>query len=344
MPASRIAYKQWVHLYDLADALYALSPWEWMEEDELIALKHPETGETGYVSLMGAVGEYECLAVYLGEEALHRFNLLHDVRENDEMGLTDYDRTNLLLETRQLHASFEVRDALEKVELEQIKRLKRRYRGENWPQFQSYRPGHSPGPINARDIEWLTLAIEQTLACVEQFQGGKYEDTYLVEQPYTMPCREQVDGEWRQSVIPYDDTLYQFPSPEPSELLAAKVARHGRVRVVQCRCCIMTNAVGKKYGDRQFPYLLIAVDAESGFVYGVKLLSVKEMSHEKLIDSVPDEFLKMFDKNGLCPEEIQVGDHTTGMLLHHVSIAIERPIEFHHRLSALDAAMADMPI
>lgn len=49
-------------LYDLADRLHQLAPWDWMEEDQLIRVMHPETGESAYLSVMVAAGEHVCLA------------------------------------------------------------------------------------------------------------------------------------------------------------------------------------------------------------------------------------------------------------------------------------------
>jgi len=42
--------------YDLADALFALAHWNWMNEENLIAIRHPETGRLDHISIMGAAG------------------------------------------------------------------------------------------------------------------------------------------------------------------------------------------------------------------------------------------------------------------------------------------------
>lgn len=340
---TQASQQQWSHLYDLADQLYTLAPWGWMAEDELIALKQPETGEMGYISIMGALGNYPCLTIYMGEEALHRFNLMHNPPEGDDSDLTQIDGTNILLETRQLQASFETRDMLEKVELAQIKQLGRRYRGGNWPQFQSYHPGQCPGPLDASELEWLTLALEQTLACAASFKDGAYHDAIIDAAQWILPCREQIKGEWQQTQIPYDNTLYILPSPEPSELLAAKVARHQSGPTLQCRCFLLPQPIGKKYGERQFPYLLMVVDSESELILGFNLLSLDDQELDTFKATLPDAFLKIFDQHSICPAEIQVGDHSTGMLLHKTSVALKCPLTFHSRLGALDEAMNSMP-
>ena len=92
-------------LYDLADQLYDLAPWEWMSEVQVIELRHPETGESGYISIIGGNGEHLCLALYLGEEALHRFNLMQEA-EFEGIHLGRADQMALILESRQIQLSF----------------------------------------------------------------------------------------------------------------------------------------------------------------------------------------------------------------------------------------------
>jgi hypothetical protein len=51
------------HLYELSSELKALAPWRWMEEDDLFGVQNPETGEVGFVSVMGQLAEHTALAV-----------------------------------------------------------------------------------------------------------------------------------------------------------------------------------------------------------------------------------------------------------------------------------------
>jgi len=44
-----------------------------MEETDLIGIENPETGEIGFISVMGSIGEYESVAVYLGAEGFYGF-------------------------------------------------------------------------------------------------------------------------------------------------------------------------------------------------------------------------------------------------------------------------------
>jgi hypothetical protein len=65
-------------LYDLAIQIKRLAPWQWMEETDVFGVAHPETDELGFVSVMGSVGEYEAVAVYVGADGLYDFIDLQD--------------------------------------------------------------------------------------------------------------------------------------------------------------------------------------------------------------------------------------------------------------------------
>jgi hypothetical protein len=98
---------QWRLLYDLAAKVYALAPWEYMEETDLLGVTDPVSGETNFVSVMGALGEHLALALYLGKPGLRGFWDMTRQPSTSDPGL--------LLETPQLQLTFE--DRQEKCEV-----------------------------------------------------------------------------------------------------------------------------------------------------------------------------------------------------------------------------------
>jgi hypothetical protein len=60
-------------LYQAAICVKEIAPWEWMSETDLFGVQNPETGEIGFVSVMGMLGEHYAVAVYLGPEGLYGF-------------------------------------------------------------------------------------------------------------------------------------------------------------------------------------------------------------------------------------------------------------------------------
>ena len=92
-------------LYDLAIQVRRLAPWQWMEETDLFGVVNPETGELGFVSIMGNIGEYEAVAVYPGAEGLYDFM---------DFQADEYAIPQQLLERPHIQVEFSSREYLEK--------------------------------------------------------------------------------------------------------------------------------------------------------------------------------------------------------------------------------------
>ena len=58
---------EWSRLYQAAIRIKEMAPWEWMSEMDIFGVRNPETDETGYVSIMGALGEHYAV---VGPEAM----------------------------------------------------------------------------------------------------------------------------------------------------------------------------------------------------------------------------------------------------------------------------------
>src|ERR1051326_7444971 len=143
-------------LFSLAARVKELAPWEWMDESEVFGVQNPETGELGFVSVMGMAGQHFAVAVYVGAEGL--YGVLDFASQET---ITNPDQ---LLAIPQLQASFENRDTLDKQDRELIKRLGLKFRGAGaWPMFRSYRPGFMPWFVTSEEARFLAHALEQTL-------------------------------------------------------------------------------------------------------------------------------------------------------------------------------------
>jgi len=198
--------QDWIRLIESSVRIKQLAPWQWMREDDVFGIAHPETGEIGFISVMGALGEHLAVSVYLGASALARFLALQQAPQ----GVLD-EHPELLLEIPQLQASFEDRGELEAWDRQLLRGLNLKFRGRKaWPRFQSFRPGFMPWRLEPEEIGFLTLALDQ----LDQVALRLKEDRSLLpgEEPGTLlirSCRAGKGnaGEWK-------DRYERVPSPE----------------------------------------------------------------------------------------------------------------------------------
>ncbi len=138
----------WRRLYESAVRIKELSPWEWMTETDVFGVRSSETGELGFVSVMGMLGEHYAVSLYLGSEGIHGFLDLQ------EMG--PFADPGDLIQIPQIQASFENREELDKRDRQVIKELGLKFRGRKaWPMFRSYHPSLFP---------WF-LVLERSVFC-----------------------------------------------------------------------------------------------------------------------------------------------------------------------------------
>jgi hypothetical protein len=297
--------QNWIRLIEAADRIKRLAPWQWMNEDDIFGITHPETGEIGFISVMGALGEHLAVSVYLGASALARFLAL----QRAPQGVLD-EHPELLLEIPQLQASFEDRGELEEWDRQLLRSLNLKFRGRKaWPRFQSFRPGFMPWRLEPEEIGFLTLALEQ----LEQVAPRLKEDRSLLqgEAPGTLLIRSCWAG--KANAVEWKDRYERVPSPEfPPVPLAwdqgdvTKLKRMpAREDILEVDFFQFPGAIGQKGERPQAGYILLSVHAPSSLVFGAQATCVTE-SIEHMWGQIPGLLLSRLVEPGLRPREIHV--------------------------------------
>jgi hypothetical protein len=317
-------------LYDLADQFLRLAPWTWMHEEQLIGLQHPDTNEIAWISIMGAAGNHRTLALYLGTEAVQRFNLIQQHNDHNIL-LTRADIVSLILETRQLQATFAFRDELFPHELASIKSLKRKYRGENWPAFRSFRQSLAPVTASPEEASWLEFALEQSLIVAPRLRHDPFANLAANTDHNVALVRSRSSGSWQDSWHPEITSIYSFPEPEPSELLVASIRKLPRSKPVATSWHMIPEPVGKP-GEAFFPYLSLTVEAASG-----KIVSIDTANPLDGI-SPPDSILRAWLKVGINPSAILTNSAATAATLAATARALDTPLHINPHIPALDVA------
>jgi hypothetical protein len=335
--------EEWRRLYSAAQRVGELAPWDWMLEDEIFGVQNPDSGEIGFVSVMGAAGEHYSIAIYPGADALYDFLELEEAaREGRGEGIP----AERVLEIPQLQASFEDRDALQKEDREVIKKLNLKFRGaNNWPLFRTYSPGLFPWFLSSSEARFLTLALEQLLDVAPRFRDddsilyGEADDDFLVRTPVR-----------QNGKITWEDKIVRVPQPPlktitPATLSETQLKALERLprsnRVFELDLKMMPMPVREKKERPYFPYLLLIVDSESSFVLGVHLLeptpSLGEMRARLPLEVAP----RLATLGGL-PGAIAVRNEMIADLLSHLAAELEIRIEMSPKLPALDEAIESM--
>jgi len=289
-------------MYELAKQILELAPWQELYEKELFAVQDPDSGLTGYVSVMGNLGEHRALAVYQGEAGLNGFLNLQ--------GLKDEPAPLDVLTVPQLQLSFENKMDLEGEDLQIIQGLELRIRsGDSWPQFRSYKPCHAPWFLEPAEIDFLRVVLEQCIALLrDRSKVAEIRETSHKDMILTRRAKKSGhDWLWSDSIEP-------LPPPRPPNIaymvshdLVEEVGRlQRRNQEILLDVEMLLTPVKDKTDDRPyFPFLLLAVDKKTELILYNDLLKATT-GWERFLAEIPNTVLLTLSRLGFIPSQIHV--------------------------------------
>lgn len=312
-PEPVVSPEEWRRLIAAAEAFKAAASWEWMLEEMLFAVQNPETGELGFCSVTGQLGEHRALIVYLGEQGLGRYLIALRGMKYASSFIQEKEHGMMLLETPQLQASFESRQQIADLDRQIIKDLKVRIRGRDaWPIFRSFVPGRMPWYINGPQARFLTVLLEQALIVTQAHRDGQYainapNDATL---PAALPLQLRVrEGEaWIDQQITVTPQYPSVPNESPlsqDDLAAWRRKLPLRDVEVQIHLQMLPTPVQEGALPPYFPYLLLVVEAQQGLIMGIDTL-LPHPTLEDLWSRILPGLLSVFEKAQVRPKKIQV--------------------------------------
>lgn len=337
MPDDKPLIEEWRQLYSLARKIKEISPWNHMSETDVFGLKNPETGELGFVSIMGMEGMHFAVTLYQGNKALYDFW--------DFQNTSSYDLPEQIMEIPQLQVSFEDRELLAKEDFTIIKTLNLSFRGSQaWPRFRSFRPGYHPWFLTGCEARFLTYALEQTIDIATRFQKDEYlldlddENQYLVKVPVKK----------KNSIIWEDRNMEVLPpDPEPvpisvnkGELDNLKNLQPGDL-ILEIDFFILPAKIGDKSRRPALPYLLMVVESKSGMVIAHETF-LADPTLEQMWGKVPGALVHQFYKVGMIPSEIRVRSGLLYALLQPIAEELGFSLRQNDMLPRLDEAKEEL--
>ena len=317
---------EWKSLYSAAVEFRNIAPWQWMSDDMVFGVRNPETGETGYCSVLGALGEVFALNVYVGVRGLATYLDL-------ALGSVDPSSLDVMYSQECLHASFEDRSELDERDHKVIKQLGLKFKGKSqWPMFRDYRPGYLPWYITSQQARFLTHALREAGGVALRLKANS--DLLPKENNVFLVRAYEKDGGWTDKSLPAD-----LPSPPvqmtsiPDEKALSRVKRIGvsKNTLWEVDLNFSPTVIQESPLQRPFyPMALVCMDS-SGLAVGHHLFS-----HQ--VD--PQEFQKrvlgVFQKTDIIPERVLIKREEVWALLTPIASSLGITIEMVDDLPAVN--------
>jgi hypothetical protein len=325
--------ERWRQLYEVAERVRVLAPWQWMDEAQVFGVR-PAGGDIAFVSVMGLLGQHFAISAYLGAEGLSGFLALEEADDSEDAG----DR---LLEIPQLQASFEARRALQKQDLETIRALGLAPRGRAWPLFRSFRPGYVPWFVSDDEITLLVTILEQVLDLAPRLEEDPELLTLPGDDAFLVRAPDPAGGGWRDEVV-----TVAPPAPRgiPFAIETADLATLARLprSASAIEVDLFRFPAAVEEGPRPFyPYALLLADARGGTILGVDLLSPVE-SLPTMWGQVPAKITRQLIAAGRAPREMRARSELVLQLLEPLAAKAGFTLRRSTSLPSADAARRGM--
>ena len=349
-------------LCNLAAQIKTLAPWQWMQETDVFGVEDPNTGEIGFVSVMGNVGEYEAVGVYPGAEGIYGFI---------DFQLDESASSYRLIEIPQIQLSFSEPKFQEKRDRDLLKGVGLKFTGSK-PLFRSYRPGFLPWFITLKEARLLIHALSQTLEMAKRF----------AEESITFPSNGDSGGDGEAEpflvrVLRKDDTSHKEENSRknvtdprtpssPSSLVWEDqikcIVRPMRppieIRIdwgllidlktlplsamqLEADLFIGPGRIGKPNERPLALYMLMLVDRQSGLVFGLEAVTA-EHSLNTMYASVPETVAGLLRQVKVLPKQIIVRSDRLLNLLEPLEKELKIQLRRADKLPSLDKAARSM--
>lgn len=173
-------------LFEVADELKNLKPWEYFENGEIIALQLDDM--TYFVSVMGAGGQEFGLMMYDEEEGYASLEAIlsgKPLPEDFSYGMNA------------LTVNYVDRDELDKHDYELTKECGFSFRGKkNWITFRTYDPGLAPDIPRFMDVELMKSMIAAMINVTHMRQSGWHYPSIMLNQFPAFRVEEDGEIEW----------------------------------------------------------------------------------------------------------------------------------------------------
>ena len=306
--------EQWLELHEAFREYCGLYPWAHFDDEDLVAVENPASGETGYCVVMGGGGIERGLAVYRGDEGLVAYLGLMS-------GAIDGESEEILDLNNVMYASLADREELSKDERDLIRDLGLRYRGRGrWPMFQAMKPGFMPSGLQADDAEFLALILrsmaDHTASVISN--GAPVEDAGDIDDDIALLLtRSLVNGEWRNRweplMLPMPPPTPEYPDPERLRRLADSKPRTNSVwelSIFYLHLPVGEDSEGRLY----FPTSSLLVEADSGVVLPELLLEPEPSDTDR-----QELLVKQLEALPGLPAEIVVNAPRVGRIVEPVT-------------------------
>ena len=315
----------WRNLYHAAVTFHLARPWEWLDDIDLVGVRHPQSGQTGFGVCMGSAGTLFGLCLYRGAEGLNFYrSLLEEAVEDDDVFAL---QNCLKLELGERKGLMEEDRAI-------VRRLGLTFRGKHTcPEFRSLLPGYAPWFLTEEEAEFLTLGLDAVCHHLELMLQSEVKESVQGSSCLVYTPRKGAPGE-------FDASWEDWPGIKP-ERTARAILNVSRIDAIKARNPEHDGMweVDVFYHfsmvlDRERPYWVragVVCDHMTGFVIELAVGHPEESLSQVLVDTI----CSAMEKAPVRPKQVYVKDDAKAAILAPLARILGFHVGIRKNLSAV---------
>jgi hypothetical protein len=298
----------WKNLYSAAQKFNSLQPWEILDAMDLICLRDPKSGDTGFGVVMGSGGTLFGFCLYRGGEGL-------DVYRNLMEEKIDPAVEDVFAIQNCLKVEFCSREDMEPEDRRVMKQLNLTFKGRNaWPEFRSHFPGYAPWFLTENEAGFLTLGLNVACRHYERVTAGDLDESFRNDECLMYIPVDESQSEYRAEWEPLPVYTKQRTAPPILNLATIDSLRTKEMKPDspwEADVFYLPSPIL----DRERPYYLritALCHASSGFALAAEPSLPEITEHQSLVDVI----CSTMEKHKLMPETIFVknAEYAAGLM------------------------------
>lgn len=307
----KVSIAVWKELYAAAARTHALRPWEALGDTDLIGVRDPSNGDTGFGMFMGIGGTLFGFCLYLGAEGFDVYRRMMD-------GSFDPEDDDVYAVQNCLKLEFGVRNDLLPEDHAVIRQLGLSFKGNHaWLQFRSLLPRFAPWFLTEDEARFLTLGLNAACHHHEQIVKGNVDESLRSSEilVYSAVARDSAEGVPRDSLasLPgkYQSQWEPLPAYAPSSAAppVLNLARINAIRAKQMKPDPPWEAsmifIPSAIADYERPYymrLAAVCQQRSAFAFAAEPALPRQTNNQARADAI----CSLVEKSGFLLETIFV--------------------------------------
>lgn len=327
------------NLYELAYEFLELEPWKKITDNKIFGVKHPQTGELNFCSVVGNGGEVFSLNIFPGIKGYISLSRIFNPEYMDhEMAYT----------LNSLMVDFVNPQEIDELTVNKFKLMDIDYQKHSLiPAFRSYKEGYMPWDISDDEIDLVTPVLEQAIIMCKDIMSGEKDvlpnsnenSTFL----FRIPENTENKIIWDYDYINHNFDFKSFFDNQIrdvyyNEVLLKKIQKRAsdRSKTIEMDYFFypvptLDEGADPKNSRPAFPIIIVCADSETEMILENSMVKFDELNQ-----GIINTLTNCMENNSLLPIEVKVIRYELEDLILPISQKLQFEVSVEDELPVID--------